>query len=583
MIKEIGMPKFGLSMETGIIAAWLVKEGDKVEAGQALAEINSEKLSNVCEAPEAGYIRKILANVDDELECGATICILADSMDEDVSAVGGAAAGAEPAPAAEPAAPATASAAAPTGTNMILMPKFGLSMEEGTIAAWLVKEGDSVTKGQAVAEVNSEKLTNNAESDFDGVVLKILLKEDETAECGTPIAIVGPAGTDVSGVSADAAPAPAAAASAPAAPAAAAPVAAAPAAGKDVKITPRAKKYADEKGLVYGHIVGTGIGGAITIDDVKKFGKPAAAAAAEAAPAAAPAAPAAYVAPADVKITRRAKAVADRKGWAYGHIKGTGEEGYITVSDIKRYGKPYGEVDMPAATAYDSTKPDVIRKMTPMEQAVCKGMMASLQGTAQNTVATEADISNLVSLYQSIKGKYNAAGVKLSYTAMIIKAVAMAMENHPDMRVSPVDDKTVRIAQNIDIGCAVDVPGGLIVPVIRNANMKDLRTISLELLDLTEKAKAGKLTAENMGGACITITNLGMFGITYFTPVLNSPESLILGVGSIIKQVIIRNGVMTPASCINFSLTHDHRVINGAPAARFLKEVVDSLKDFKWL
>ena len=352
-----------------------------------------------------------------------------------------------------------------------------------------------------------------------------------------------------------------------------------------MKITPRAKKYAEEKGLVYSHIVGTGIGGAITIDDVKKFGKSAAEAAAAAAPAApAAAAPAAYVAPADVKITRRAKAVADRKGWAYGHIKGSGEDGSITVSDLKRYGKPYSEVEAEAAASvYDSTKPDVIRKMTPMELAVCKGMMNSLQGTAQNTVATEADISNLVSLYQSIKGKYNAAGIKLSYTAMIIKAVAMAMENHPDMRVGLVDDKTIRIAKNIDIGCAVDVPGGLIVPVIRNANMKDLRTISLELLDLTEKAKNGKLTANDMGGACITITNLGMFGITYFTPVLNSPESLILGVGAIIKQVVIRNGLMTPASCINFSLTHDHRIINGAPAARFLKEVVDSLKDFKWL
>jgi len=474
MMKEIGMPKFGLSMETGIIAAWLVKEGDKVEAGQALAEINSEKLSNVCEAPEAGYIRKILASVDDELECGTTICILADSMDADISGVGGASA------AAAPAAPAAAAPAA-----------------------------------------------------------------------------------------------------APAAPVAAAPAAAQ---AKEVRITPRAKKYAEEKGLVYDHITGTGIGGSITIDDVKKFGKSAAEAAAAAeAPAAAPA----YVAPADVKITRRAKAVAERKGWAYGHIKGSGEGGVITVSDLKRYGKPYGEVELPAAeavsTGYDSTKPDVVRKMTPMELAVCKGMMNSLSGTAQTTLTTEADISSLVSLYQSIKGKYNAAGIKLSYTAIIIKAVAMAMENHPDMRVSLVDEKTVRIAKNIDIGCAVDVPGGLIVPVIRNANMKDLRTISLELLELTEKAKAGKLTADNMGGACITITNLGMFGITYFTPVLNSPESLILGVGSIFKKVIIRNGVMTPASVINFSLTHDHRVTNGAPVARFLHEVVESLKDFKWL
>ena len=129
----------------------------------------------------------------------------------------------------------------------------------------------------------------------------------------------------------------------------------------------------------------------------------------------------------------------------------------------------------------------------------------------------------------------------------------------------------------------MDIPGGLIVPVIRDANMKDLRTICLELSDLTQRAKDNKLTSGQLGGATITITNLGMFGITYFTPVLNVPESAILGVGAIIEKLMVKDGGFYPASVMNFSLTHDHRIVNGAPAARFLKEVTASLQDFKWV
>lgn len=218
-----------------------------------------------------------------------------------------------------------------------------------------------------------------------------------------------------------------------------------------------------------------------------------------------------------------------------------------------------------------------------MQAAVCKGMMNSLQGSAQATITTEADVTGLVKTYKSIKGKYKNAGVKLSYTAMLIKSVAQALENHPDMRMSMADANHIKTTARISVGCAVDVPGGLIVPVIRDANLKDLRTICLELSDLTERAKAGKLSSDELGNATITISNLGMFGITYFTPVLNAPESAILGVGGIVEKVLVKDGGFYPGSVMNLSLTHDHRVINGAPAARFLQEVVTGLQDFKWL
>ena len=217
-----------------------------------------------------------------------------------------------------------------------------------------------------------------------------------------------------------------------------------------------------------------------------------------------------------------------------------------------------------------------------MEQAVCKGMYNSLQGTAQTTLATEVNVEKLTKVYKSLKGQYTAAGVKLSYTALLVKAVAMAIENHEGIRTQYVDDKHVKIVSKIDIGIAVDVPGGLIVPVIRDANLKDLRTICMDLADISERAKAGKLTANDMGGACTTITNLGMFDITYFTPVLNTPETTILGLGAIIEKPVIRDGGIFIEHVMNMSITHDHRVANGAPCARFLQEVNKNLQDFKW-
>ena len=326
----------------------------------------------------------------------------------------------------------------------------------------------------------------------------------------------------------------------------------------DIKITPRAKKVAEEQGLEYSHIEGTGLLGAITISDLKKHGIPRKDLAG-AAPAGSSAAAASSAAVSDAGVAAAASAAPAAAAAA--------------------------RIAAPKAT-YD-TRPcegeDVIVKMSSMETTIAKAMQNSLLTTAQATIATEAEITELVKVYKQLKGKYTNAGVKLSYTAMLIKAVAMALENHKALRSTMADENHIKISSRIHIGVAVDIPGGLIVPVIRDANMKDLRTICLELSDLTERAKNNKLTSDQLGGATITITNLGMFGITYFTPVLNVPESAILGVGTIIEKLMVKDGGFYPASVMNFSLTHDHRIVNGAPAARFLKEVTASLQDFKWV
>lgn len=421
----------------------------------------------------------------------------------------------------------------------IPMPKFGLSMEEGTIGAWLVKEGDSVTKGQAIAEVASEKLSNEATAPEDGVIAKLLIEEGDTLPCGEPIAVLAAPGEDMGAAGAApaaAAPAPVAESAAPVPAVAAAPApvaAAAPAAPQsgEAKITPRAKKIAEAKGLAYAHITGTGRHGFITIEDLKREGRPL-----SAAPAPAAAAPVAVAAP---------------------------------VAPVAAYAPaPAGGQEV---------------RMSPMQMAVAKGMYQSLSGTAQTTIMTQADVQPLTGVYASLKGKYAAAGFKLSYTAMLVKAVAQALENHPDVRMRLVDDTHYTIIESIDIGIAVDVPGGLVVPVIRQANLKDLRTICAELADLSARARAGALVDGEMGNGCLTITNLGMFGITYFTPVLNLPEPCILGVGAITQTPVARDGGIFVDAVMNLSLTHDHRTVNGAPAARFLQEVVANLKDFRYV
>ena len=430
----------------------------------------------------------------------------------------------------------------------VIMPKFGLSMETGVLGSWLVEEGASVTKGSALAEITTDKITNTCEAPKDGILRKILLPEGEEAACGEAIAVLADtADEDISaecgggqsegGAFADSAEQAAAASPVP--------EKAAPA---DIKITPRAKKVAEEQGLEYSHIQGTGLLGAITISDLKKHGIPRKDIAGAASVSAAPAS---------------ASVPASASGLA--------------------------SASAPAAApkAVFDTRPcegeDVIVKMSTMETAIAKAMQNSLLTTAQATIATEAEITELVRVYKQLKGKYTNAGVKLSYTAMLIKAVAMALENHKALRSTMADENHIKISSRIHIGVAVDIPGGLIVPVIRDANMKDLRTICLELSDLTQRAKDNKLTSDQLGGATITITNLGMFGITYFTPVLNVPESAILGVGAIIEKLMVKDGGFYPASVMNFSLTHDHRIVNGAPAARFLKEVTASLQDFKWV
>lgn len=426
----------------------------------------------------------------------------------------------------------------------VIMPKFGLSMEEGSISEWLVKEGDAVTEGQPIAEINSEKLTNTALATANGVIARILADEGESLPCGSPIAIIA-----AEGESYEAGTPPA-------------PILAAPSSDEVVveavsvdfvplektsvqasKITPRAKKLAEAKGLSYEHIQGTGLHGFITIEDLMREGRALAAQPTEASP-----------------------------------------EPIVPVTAPPASTAVPPSFPTVAAPVYaPALEDEEVLAMDPMQRAICDSMYSSMTQAAQTTLMTEANVRNLVAVYWKLKPKYTAAGLKLSYTALLIKAVAMALENHPHVRMHMLDANHYTVIQNLDIGIAVDIPGGLVVPVVRGANLKDLRTICQDLSDITDRAKRRTLTEQDLGNGAITITNLGMFGVTYFTPILNAPEPCIIGVGGITEKAVVREGGIFSDPVMNLSVTHDHRITNGAPTARFLQEVVGNLNDFRWV
>ncbi|HBF6020516.1 TPA: dihydrolipoamide acetyltransferase family protein [Clostridioides difficile] len=408
----------------------------------------------------------------------------------------------------------------------IKMPKFGLSMEDGTIGTWLIEEGAVVNKGDELLEIETDKITNTVEAPESGILRKILFEEGEVANCGETICIIADVNEDVSELNQT--------------------VKTDIKEEKDTsnfeqltKITPRAKKIAEEKGINYSNIEGTGIHGAITIDDLKNF------------------------------MNKNL----EEKDINTNQNKATKKEVRQDVASISQ----------PKSAKTSIGENDVVIKMTPMQNVIANKMHESLLTTAQTTIATEFEVTNLTKVYKGLKEKYKKAGVKMSYTALIIKAVAEALENHPKLRTQVFDENHFRVNDEINVGIAVDIPNGLLVPVIKSANLKDLRTICIELSDLSERAKNNQLNPDEMNNGTITITNLGMFGITYFTPVLNTPESAILGVGSIIEKVLVKEGAFYVGSIMNMSLTHDHRVVDGAPGARFLQEVTKNLLDFRWM
>jgi len=390
------------------------------------------------------------------------------------------------------------------------MPRYGATMEEGMIAKWLVAEGAAVTAGQVLCSIEIEKLTNDLESPVSGILRKIYVAEGESAACGAPIALIAAAGEDAS------APAESRAEQAkPAAPEAPRSDQAVPSSLGRPSISPKAAQLAEELGLDWSTITGTGRLGMVTRDDL-------------------------------------------RSALASGGAK-------AAQQPLSRTGE--GESD----TGDRSGALSGARRVIGMR------MMESLRQSPQAAIWMDADVTELMQEYRRTKASLAGRGIHLSLTAVILKALASVLKDHPACRTCLAADGSLQLRSKIDIAVAVDSPTGLLVPVLRDLDLKTASQIALELTSLAERARKGALSPDEMAGHTMTVSNLGMYGVTYMQTILNLPESVLLGVGASDLRPVYRDGGIFPREILPLSLTFDHRILDGGPAAAFLRDVCRAL------
>ncbi|WP_406418765.1 2-oxoglutarate dehydrogenase, E2 component, dihydrolipoamide succinyltransferase [Streptomyces sp. NBC_00873] len=567
MSVSVTLPALGESVTEGTVTRWLKAEGERVEADEPLLEVSTDKVDTEIPAPAAGILASIKVAEDETVEVGAELAVIDDGTGAAVPAAAPAAepvaapapapvAAAPAAPAPVAAAPAAAPAGAAAGTDVTL-PALGESVTEGTVTRWLKEVGEQVTEDEPLLEVSTDKVDTEIPAPVSGVLLEIVVAEDETAEVGAKLAVIGAAGAAPAAAPAPAAPAPVAApaapapiaaapapvaAPAPAAPAAPAPVAApapapvaapapvtpvAPAAAADegAYVTPLVRKLASESGVDLGAVKGTGVGGRIRKQDVVAAAE--AARAAAAAPAPVVAAPAAAKAPKLEASPLRGQTV----------------------------------------------------KMTRMRKVIGDNMMKALHSQAQLTSVVEVDITKLMKLRNQAKAAFAAReGVKLSPMPFFVKAAAQALKAHPviNARINE-DEGTITYFDSENIGIAVDAEKGLMTPVIKGAGDLNIAGISKKTAELAGKARGGGLTPDDMSGATFTISNTGSRGALFDTVIVPPNQAAILGIGATVKRPAVietaEGTVIGVRDMTYLSLSYDHRLVDGADAARYLTAV----------
>ena len=543
MSELIRVPDIGSG--EGEIIELFVKVGDRIEADQSLLTLESDKASMEIPAPKAGVIKELKVKLGDRLKEGDELLVLEAEGAAAAAPEAPAAAPAQaaaPAPAAE-AAPASAPAAAPAAASVqdIHVPDIG-SSGKAKIIEVLVKVGDTVEADQSLITLESDKASMEIPSPAAGVVEEVLCKlEDEvgTGDLIFKLKVAGAAPAAAPAPAAAAAPAkaeaaPAAAPAAAASAAAPAPVATAPAAGSNAKVHagPAVRQLAREFGVDLGAVAATGPHGRILKEDVQVYVK-AMMQKASAAPAAAGATGGAGIPP-------------------------------IPAVDFSKF----GEVEEVA--------------LTRLMQVGAANLHRSWLNVPHVTQFDSADITELEAFRVAQKAVAEKAGVKLTVLPLLLKACAFLLKELPDFNSSLAPSgKAIIRKKYVHIGFAVDTPDGLLVPVIKNVDQKSLLQLAAEAAALAEKARTKKLSADEMQGACFTISSLGHIGGTGFTPIVNAPEVAILGVSKATMQPVWDGKAFQPKLMLPLSLSYDHRVINGAAAARFTKRLGDVLGDIR--
>jgi 2-oxoglutarate dehydrogenase E2 component (dihydrolipoamide succinyltransferase) len=540
MTFSVTMPALGESVSEGTVTRWLKSEGDHVAMDEPLLEVSTDKVDTEIPSPVAGILQKIVVGIDQTVPVGAELAIIAD----------GAAQASAPAPAAPvaaapvvpvvaaPVAPVTPPPAAPAANNsagtIITMPALGESVSEGTVTRWLKGVGDIVAVDEALLEVSTDKVDTEIPSPVAGTILSIDVPVDTTVPVGARLAVIG-----TSGAAPVAAPAPVVAAPVVATPVVAAaiptpaPVVAAPVASTpvsqplDAYVTPIVRKLASELGVNLASVKGTGVGGRIRKEDVESA-RPATSAPASSTPA------------------------------------------------------PAAQSQRPATVAVSPLRGTTVT-MSRLRKVIAARMVESLQVSAQLTTVIEVDVTKIARLRDRAKATFEAReGVKLSFLPFFAIATCEALKQHPVLNSSVEGDQIIYHGTE-HLAIAVDTERGLLVPVIHSAGDLNMGGIARKIADLAARTRENKVTPDELGGGTFTLTNTGSRGALFDTPIINQPQVAILGLGAIVKRPMVVKGedggeTIAIRSMVYLALSYDHRVVDGADAARFLVTLKERLE-----
>ncbi len=558
MTFSVTMPALGESVSEGTVTRWLKAEGDHVNVDEPLLEVSTDKVDTEIPSPVSGTLQKIVVQIDQTVPVGAELAIIADGAAASVPAPAAAPAAPvveTPAPVAAapvtpppaPAAPAAPAASAPTGAGTVItMPALGESVSEGTVTRWLKNVGDAVAVDEALLEVSTDKVDTEIPSPVAGTLLAIDVAVDTTVPVGARLGLIGVSGAVISTPVAQvpvqpATPVAVSAPTPPPAPVVAAPVVSAP-------VTPPP----------------------------------------------APVAPAAPVSqPADAYVTPLVRKLASELGVNLAQVKGTGIGGRIRREDVEALARPVAPVaSVAVASTLSAAKPPVVAvsplrgttvTMSRLRKVIATRMVESLQVSAQLTTVVEVDVTKIARLRDRAKASFEAReGVKLSFLPFFAVAVCEALKQHPVLNSSVEGDQiTYHGAEHL--GVAVDTERGLLVPVIANAGDLNMGGIARKISDLAARTRDNKVTPDELGGGTFTLTNTGSRGALFDTPIINQPQVAILGLGAVVKRPMVVRGedggeTIAIRSMVYLGLSYDHRVVDGADAARFLVTLKERLE-----
>jgi pyruvate dehydrogenase E2 component (dihydrolipoamide acetyltransferase) len=548
MAKIITMPRLSDTMTEGVVAKWLKKVGDKINEGDILAEIETDKATMEFESFNSGTLLHIGIQEGETAPVDALLAIIG-TAGEDIAPLLNASQQTKPTAVDKTETPIVVAETVlpnaveetqtttvlPKGVVVVTMPRLSDTMTDGTVATWLKKIGDTVSEGDILAEIETDKATMEFESFQAGTLLFVGVQEGQTAPVDSVLAIIGPAGTDITGIAENYKKDSAVTTVAPSAvegqkqTETSEDTVQVVTDGQRIFISPLAKKIAEEKGINIAQVKGSGENGRIVKSDIENF-TPSTASATQS------------VSPSEV-------------------------EGQPTTHN------PQPATVKPFIPAGEIFTEEI--KNSQMRKIIAKRLSESIFTAPHFYLTIEVAMDEAMKSRATIN---TIPDTKVSFNDMVIKACAMALKKHPKVNSQWKED-AITINHHVNVGVAVAVEDGLVVPVLRFADQMSLSQIGNNVKDVAGRAKSKKLQPNEMEGSTFTVSNLGMFGITEFTSIINQPNSAILSVGAIVEKPVVRNGQIVVGNTMKVTLACDHRTVDGATGAQFLQTLRQFLEN----